>query len=184
MSYYYNLLQPRYLFLFTLLLVKTCILISLLISWWMYESFCPSLTLASTSSLQLPLLKSIKTVLSLKLTLTYPQRVPRSNKYVRVEKEFYRLLLMHAASGSSPSPQHSLFVHPFFLMHPLSTALSVHPSLLSHSSTRLASRPVQVTSYCMLHAPQECTISTQTMTSKQFIHQMAAFQQTIFSTFI
>ncbi len=32
----------------------------------------------------------------------------------------------------------------------------------------------------MLYAPQECTISTQTMISKQFIHQMATFQQNSF----
>ncbi len=129
----------------------------------MYESFCPSLTLAFTSALQLTLLKSIKTVLSLLLTSTYLQRVPRSNKYVHVGKEFCRLLLMHADSGSSPSPQHYLSIRPFFLIHPplasticpsvpsfsfipLSWTLSVRPSLLFHSSTQLAGRPLQVTS--------------------------------------
>jgi len=99
---------------------------------------------SASSSLQLTLLKSIKTVLSLILTLTYLQRVVvhRSNKYVHVGKEFCRLLLMHAGSGSSPLPP------------PPPKVFSVRPSLLSHSSTRLAGCPLQVPSKvnaCYMH---------------------------------
>jgi len=174
-SYYYNLLQPGYFFfVFTLLLVETCILDSLLFSCWIYESFCSSLTLtsASSSSLQLTLLKSIKTVLSLILTLTYLQRVVRrSNKYVHVGKEFCRLLLMHAGSGSSPLPP------------PPPKVFSVRPSLLSHSSTRLAGCPLQVPSKvnaCYMHLKNVPFPLGPWFLNNLFIHQMATFQQNLY----
>jgi hypothetical protein len=145
-SYYYNLLQPGYFFF--LFYPFTC---RDMHSWLIvvsfhggggytnhFVSFCSSLTLTSASSLQLTLLKSIKTVLSLLLTLTYLQRVPRSNKYVCTCRKRVLQVVVDACSlwvAPRPPPPPALSVRP-----------SVHPFFLIHLHGWLASCPLPVTS--------------------------------------